>query len=261
MSGFATLDSIKKKNKKGEDGDEEQFYAGGANSQTGGGSGLSILGPRGGDNADEEDSVKRIFNRARAEQREDGGSNEGEFVAVTFYRNGFTVDGGPLRERGVRENDDFIDSVSRGVCPPELVKNGKPQNVKLEDKTEEDYVPPAYVAFGGAGTSIGGAGNTVQDEASIITPLSAADMPEVDEKEPTIRVQIKYPDNTRQVVKFNKHHTVHDLISVVHCSGKVNDRFILIAPRPPKPIEAENFTKTITEAGLANASVTVSTKI
>ena len=59
------------------------------------------------------------------------------------------------------------------------------------------------------------------------------------------------------MVKFNRHHTVHDLISVVHCSGKVASRFVLIAPRPPKPIEAENFTKTITEAGLANASVTV----
>lgn len=43
---------------------------------------------------------------------------------------------------GVPENDAFIESVSRGVCPPELVKDGQPQHVKLEDKTGEDYVPP-----------------------------------------------------------------------------------------------------------------------
>ena len=83
---------------------------------------------------------------------------------------------------------------------------GKSPNLKLVDKRGEDYKAPRYVAFGGGGKSVGG-GVKTNEEDTVIRPVSGADLPEVNENEPTIRVQIKFPDRSRIVAKFNKHHT------------------------------------------------------
>lgn len=93
-----------------------------------------------------------------------------------------------------------------GRIPPELVAMGKSPNLHVEDKRGEDYKPPRYVAFGGGGKSVGGGVKTAEED-TIIRPVSGADLPEVNEKEPIIRVQIKFPDRSRIVAKFNKHHT------------------------------------------------------
>jgi len=115
-----------------------------------------------------------------------------------MYRNGFTVDDGPLRDLTSLESRAFIASLENGdvpqgrnvmyfVCtttpllsshlltvghlalptlPAELAQagpGGRPRNleVQLSDKRGEDYVappPPAYVAFSGEGATLGGSG-------------------------------------------------------------------------------------------------------
>mmetsp|Transcript_17671 Transcript_17671/g.28596 ORF Transcript_17671/g.28596 Transcript_17671/m.28596 type:complete len:262 (+) Transcript_17671:54-839(+) len=258
MSRFATLDSMKKK--ADEDKESNEYYAGGVGSQ-GGGSGLSVIGgdgrrPTGG--AD----VNKIFSRAQEDAKEHGGNvGDQRLVSVTFYENGFVVgEDGPLRQPGIPENDQFLNDISQGYCPKELVQDGQPAALQIHDKRTEQYKPPpepAYVAFSGNGQAAGAAVSS--DDSSVITPGSSK-APTVDESEPTIRVQLTFVSNRkRMVVKFNKSHTVRDLIATIDASGNVNGQYQMLSSvrGPPKPIQASEFDKSLTDAGVAGASVSV----
>jgi len=41
---------------------------------------------------------------------------------VTLYRNGFTVEGGDLREYNTEENKEFMSELNKGYVPKELQK-------------------------------------------------------------------------------------------------------------------------------------------
>lgn len=87
--------------------------------------------------------------------------------------------------------------------PAELARTsagGKPQNleVQLSDKRSEDYVappPPAYIAFSGAGATLGGtaaavgggSGGFVFSESA----LAGVQVQAVDEAAPTTTLQVK----------------------------------------------------------------------
>ena len=64
---------------------------------------------------------------------------------VTFYDNGFTVDDGTLRDPS--ENQEFIEMIGRGMCPPELMHPGASARnpVKIDLKRERrDWTPPIF---------------------------------------------------------------------------------------------------------------------
>jgi hypothetical protein len=75
----------------------------------------------------------------------------------------------------------------------------------------------------------------------------------------TVRVQIKFPDGTREVAKFDKSHTIRHLIARVELlRPNLRAYHLLSGGRgPPKPIEPSQFDETLTNAGLAGALVTV----
>jgi UBX domain-containing protein 1 len=94
-------------------------------------------------------------------ERASGGAGPpADAVKVTFYRNGFTVGDGPLRDGKSPEDIAFMKDFEKGYCPKELQPDptskgaGKPVNISVDDKRGEDFVPPpkpAYVAFSGEG--------------------------------------------------------------------------------------------------------------
>jgi hypothetical protein len=237
----------------GDDGNE--YYAGGASQRGGGGSGLSVLGPPGG-RGGPRDPFESIVDRGRREMEQPGGGlRPGEqAVEVVFYANGFTVDGGALREPGVPENDRFLADMAEGVCPAELVRDGRPATVKVVVKRSETFKPPAYVAFSGGGQSMGaGAG-----AAGVVQPRPGAAKPApLPAGEPTVRVQLVFDNRKREVVQLAKSATVRALIAHIDASGHVAGPYqmLLAASGPPKPLT--DFAANVVDAGLAGASVTV----
>jgi hypothetical protein len=241
----------------GDDGNE--YYAGGASQRGGGGSGLSVLGPPGAGGPPHRgaaDPFESIVDRGRREMQQPGGGlRPGEqAVEVVFYANGFTVDGGALREPGVPENDRFLADMAEGVCPAELVRGGRPATVKVADKRGETFKPPAYVAFSGGGQSMGagaGAEGVVQPRAGAAKPAPPL------AGEPTVRVQLVFDNRKREVVQLVKSATVRALIAHIDASGHVAGPYqmLLAAAGPPKPLT--DFAANVVDAGLAGASVTV----
>ncbi|CDI82638.1 UBX domain-containing protein, putative [Eimeria acervulina] len=98
---------------------------------------------------------------------------------VTLYANGFTVDDGPFREFGRRENDVFIEELKAGVAPKELQQGGRQVHVLLDDRHEEKYTPPPppqYVLFGGEGQSLSGDRPSPSGAAAAASSAAAVDI-------------------------------------------------------------------------------------
>jgi UBX domain-containing protein 1 len=124
MANVFGLSSLRNKNESKDDSEDDtrnQYYAGGA-SDRGGGSGISVLGPRSGESADH---VANIIARAQAASTQSGsqagngngngnGEQPGRGHVITFYREGFTVNDGPYRRREDPENRPFLEAIERG---------------------------------------------------------------------------------------------------------------------------------------------------
>ena len=251
-------------------GNANEYYAGGAGPQ--GGSGISVVGGNGGDPSN-NDAVRQIIERARRGAEEGAGDGQRPMRTVTFYRDGFTVDDGPLRQPGEPANDAFLRSISNGMCPTELIdpETRMPADVNLVDKRGEEYsasapAAPAYVAFSGEGQTLGASAGAAAGGApgAIVVPgvetKGATPPGEIPAGEPSVRVQIRFPDNSRQVAKFRPKHTVRNLIAFVEAAGKVSGAYQLLSASStgaPRPLDASVFDQTIKDAGLAGTSVTV----
>jgi len=78
-----------------------------------------------------------------------------------LYQNGFTVENGELRQYDTEENKAFMSELNKGYVPEELRKQyNKAIGIALEDRRKEKKrlpTPPKYVAYSGAGASLGGA--------------------------------------------------------------------------------------------------------
>eukprot|EP00903_Cladosiphon_okamuranus_P009992 g9478.t1 len=256
MANFATLDSLKKedeeKEKKG-----NAYYAGGARGAGQGGSGLNVMGPppdEGGD-GDVDPDVQEIFRRA-----ESGGAAGGAAPTartITMYNGGFTVDDGPFRRLDDPANKDFIQDLTNGVVPKELESEtdpGKGADVKLVDKRNEEYVAPAYVAFGGDGQTMGSSAVAAGAVMDATAAPDAAEVPEVDAAQPATTLQIRLHDGRRVRAQLNMHHTVRHIQAIIAREGAGGVSYMLMAGYPPAPLL--DATQTLEEAGLKGASIT-----
>ena len=166
----------------------------------GGGSGTNTLPPprprdAESDSDEDGDAAGGMFARARSQNSgrasADGPAHDPSQkydleVTVTMYREGFTVDDGPYRPLTDPANGPFLQSLSKGQVPAELVTRlprppaGAPArtpeiNFRLVDRRTEDYVappPPSYVAFGGAGNVMAPA---VSGGGGLVTPTTGLD--------------------------------------------------------------------------------------
>ena len=171
---------------------------------------------------------------------------------VTFYDNGFTVDDGPLRDPS--ENQEFIEMIGRGMCPPELMHPGASARnpVKIDLKRERrNWTPPKGVkAFSGSGNKLEGAEGEGNDEGvggggdgggkalEEMKPWS------VDEKEPTTSIQIRLRDGSRLVAKFNLSHTVAHIRDFIRqANGEASaTRPLQLSGFPPEKLDDNSRT-------------------
>ena len=249
MARIASIKDLKKT----EDDDKskgQEFYAGGAGRN--GGSGVSVVGPNSGNNNNKIDNIMK-----KASEGQGGRQGGGTSFKITFYKDAFQVDDGPIRMLNDPANQKFVDEVSQGYAPKELIgQGGKAPEIDIIDKRSENAptnVQPKFKSFEGSGVSLGG--SKKKAASSTVFTVQNGKEAAVDTSKPTTRIQIKLPNGKRAVGKFNKTHTVKELVDFVNLNVSGLQSYQLLAGRPPKAIE--HCDKTLDAMGLCNASLVV----
>eukprot|EP00898_Chlorokybus_atmophyticus_P006761 jgi/Chlat1/7086/Chrsp57S06786 len=191
---------------------------------------------------------------------------------IVFYRNGFTVDDGPLRRLDDPANRSFLDSINRGERPRELepADHNVPVHVNLVRRME-DYVPPPepkYRAFAGTARTLAGSSDSTQQVTELPPPPPSSNAPtpqrapssalhdfKVDDSKPVTTLQLRLHDGTRMVARFNHTHTVGDIRRFIeHAQPGVQPAgYRLVTAFPAK--ELSDASQSIEDAGLVNAVV------
>lgn len=139
---------------------------------------------------------------------------------LTFWRNGFSIEDGPLMAYDAPGNKEILEAIELGRAPPSLfgVRYNQPLQVGVEHRTNEDYVAPPKVLkpFGGGGnrlgssvpevSSAGGSGASTPNipggfgaapqSAGASASGSGTDF-KVDDSQPTTSIQMRLGDGTR----------------------------------------------------------------
>ncbi|KAK1922381.1 glycogen metabolism-related protein [Papiliotrema laurentii] len=213
---------------------------------------------------------------------DDEDEDEGEVQVrhLTFWRNGFSIEDGPLMSYDEPGNKELLDAIHAGRAPPSLfgVRYNQPLQVVVAQKTGEDYRPPPkkpVKAFGGGGHRLGspvptvseggsghaspampggfGGGSPAPAGPSAATPSASTSTFQVDETKPTTSIQVRLGDGTRIIAKVNLTHTIADLRNFVQAARPDSRPFILQTTFPSK--ELADGTETIEGAKLQNAVV------
>ncbi|GBF89140.1 hypothetical protein Rsub_01857 [Raphidocelis subcapitata] len=267
MANIKGLSDFADKDSDSDGGDFNDYYAGGEKS------GQLIRGAPDEKKKKKDDGkgrVESLFERAKelgAEQGTEadlpstsgtaagGAAQPPKAHVVKFYANGvFTLNDGPGRAIDDPANQEFMDAVARGECPPELDPgpSAEPVTVNLL-RVEEDYVPPKYVAFGGSGRTLGGeAGASTSAPPPPAAAQPAGEWEGVDDSKPTTSLQLRLYDGSRLVARFNHTHTVADVRRFIRASRPdMAAPYTLGTAFPPAPVPDEGAS--LEAAGLLNA--------
>ncbi|KAG5053171.1 hypothetical protein AAZX31_02G253400 [Glycine max] len=183
---------------------------------------------------------------------------------VIFWRNGFSVNDGPLRRLDDPQNAPFLESIKKSECPKELEPADRRTAVHVNlTRRDEDYpepVKPRQRAFQGVGRTLGSTSSS-NDEPIQTTGASpnTAPMPTmglvVDESQPVTSIQLRLADGTRMVSRFNHHHTIRDVRAFIDASrpGGVRSYQLQTMGFPPKQLT--DLDQSIEQAGIANSVV------
>jgi UBX domain-containing protein 1 len=230
MANFGSLADMRKKEEEEakDKGKATESYVGGERS------GLAVENP--------DDHFKRMQELGQSEPA----PSEGGARQITMYRNGFTVDGGPLRTLDDPMNKKFMDDVAKGQVPEEFGASSD-VNVSVQDKRGEDYKEPT------AGYS--SSSRTPAVPAAIADPVAAKGEGSVtvDSSKPTTKIQIRFHDGSKKAQEFNQDQTVGDLRAF--CSQVTGQAMTIKGGFPPKPLTDD--AQTLKDAGLCGAAVTV----
>lgn len=199
-------------------------------------------------------------------------------IAITFWRQGFSVDDGPLRKFDDPANKPFLDDIHSGHIPRELhaLAQGAQLNVNLVDKSHEDYAPPKVVVkpFTGSGQKLGNTPSAAVDPTPHAAAASAAPpaAPSIDASQPSTSLQIRLADGTRLVAKFNVTATIGNVrafidayemmasgidllfIFLLLISARVGSKAYTLQTPMPIVVLSDN-SKTLKELGLLNATI------
>ena len=181
-------------------------------------------------------------------------------IILKMWRNGFSVNDGPLREYSDPANKSFLESIKKGQVPKELISSTRGHvDLAMEDHREEDYVKPKQsdvTPFAGTGQRLGSPVATILSSALKTVPLSGSDTApsiEINTTLPVTQLQIRLADGKRLVGKFNHTHHVSDVRDfIIHSHPEYsNVNFILMTNFPNEEITNEFVT--LSEAKLLNA--------
>ena len=181
-------------------------------------------------------------------------------VAIKFWKNGFSVDNGPLRNFNDPVNKEFLSSISKGDVPVELkhqLQNGE-VHVDMEDHGEEEYKKPKEnpKSFEGTGYTLGSPTPQVIQEFStkpVSSSSNALQSFSVDDSKPVTTIQIRLIDGTRLISKFNYDNTIGDIVNLVKNARPSTDAFYLMTTFPNKIFN--DLQMTILDAKLLNAVI------
>lgn len=137
---------------------------------------------------------------------------------LTFWRDGFSIEDGPLFRYDDPKNKDLLEAIKSGRAPPSLfgVKYNQPLQIQVSQRTGEDYVAPPKVTkpFAGGGNRLGSAAPEIAGSGSSTPGMpggmpqsssgSAAPAPpaqptafELDSSKPTTTIQLRLGDGTK----------------------------------------------------------------
>ena len=193
--------------------------------------------------------------------------------SLTFWRDGFSVEDGPLMRYDDPANQDVLRAIQRGRAPLSLmnVEPGQPADVNVFRRTDEDYVPTKKkpAPFSGAGQRLGSPTPGTLSSPTAPPPVNAppaapptsasastsAPTVNVDDSAPHTTLQVRLGDGTRLRSRFNHSHTVGDVYGFVNsASPESRTRSYLLQTTFPTK-ELKDMEQTIKDAGLINAVV------
>ncbi|XP_060068216.1 NSFL1 cofactor p47-like [Ylistrum balloti] len=290
-SRFATIGNYQTQESSSSEEDEGQaFYAGGSET-----SGQQIIGPK---KRDGKKVVDNLFKSAREHGAEEvdrsekapkksmafkgsgyrlGETEDGPAdivqgapiqssprqvdMVLKLWKDGFSVDNGELRDFHNPTNKEFLDSVSRGEVPQELIRlaRGGEVNLNMEDHRQENYVKPkeATKAFSGHGNMLGSPAPNIAVASAAAGSAAAASRSSVnvDQSRPTTSLQIRLADGSRMVAKFNHTHRVSDIRQHIVANNPqyAGAQFVLMTTFPNKELTDE--TQTLEQGKLLNAVI------
>ncbi|WVF65744.1 hypothetical protein IAT40_000476 [Kwoniella sp. CBS 6097] len=202
---------------------------------------------------------------------------------LTFWRNGFSIEDGPLLSYEDPQNQQLLQAIESGRAPPSVfgVRYNQRLNVEVAQRRREDYQPPPkkpMKAFGGSGNRLGSPAPEVISSSSpmpgglpqgILVGGSGSSTPgggsntgagtsgqtefKVDASQPTTSIQLRLGDGTRMVAKVNLTHTVGDLRNYVSAARPDSRSFVLQTTFPSR--ELSDTSETVEAAKLQNAVV------
>ncbi|CAK8538496.1 unnamed protein product [Lathyrus sativus] len=286
QSGIRTLRDVKGDQESGSGSESEEpqeYYAGGQKS------GMLVQDPtRGGHTVDD------IFDQARqvaVDAPTENSSRSRSFTGtarllsgealpsapqpvesithvVTFWRNGFSVNDGPLRRLEDPQNASFLESIKKSECPKELEPADQQIPVRLSlTRRDENYpesVKPRNTPFRGVGRTLGdrsSSGEAASEPIQTAASASSFTVPVptmglvVDESQPVTSIQLRLADGTRMVSRFNHRHTIRDVRAFIDASRTGGARSYQLQTMGFPPKQLTDLDQTIEQAGIANSVV------
>lgn len=295
-SRFATLANLSKDTGSSDEEEGQAFYAGGSEH-----SGQQVLGP----GKKKKDFVTEMFQSVKMHGAEvvepkdsgHGGKRPSTFtgtgyrlgqsandtevvqlpsasrreslpteVTLKLWKEGFSVDSGPLREYSDPDNREFLDYVRRGEVPQELLMEAKGGEVHLnmEDHRHETFVTSKVKvkAFGGKGHLLGspspttvGSTKALDEKDKVANEQEAKSSFYVDPNAPKTTVQIRLADGSRLVATLNHTQTIGDLRRYIVLARPQYEHqpFNLLTTFPSKELSDNN--QTLAQAGILNAAI------
>ncbi|GKB33108.1 plant UBX domain-containing protein 4-like protein [Tanacetum coccineum] len=178
---------------------------------------------------------------------------------IVFWRNGFTVNDGPLRRLDDPENAPFLESIRKSECPRELEPADRRSSVHVnlirrDENCPEPVVAP-QVAFQGVGRTLGRNADDAAPEANAAPTSTPSAGLVLDSTLPSTSIQLRLADGTRMVAHFNLHHTVSDIRAFINSSRPDGPRTYQLQTVGFPPQQLTDQNQTIEQAGLANSVV------
>lgn len=232
-----TLNDLKKRAKEEERKQTNSFVGGQS-------SGLAVQGPG---------ALGRLLQGLKKPAQDPGDPGE-LHIEVVLYANGFTVDGGPLRDYESPQNRIFISEMNQRRVPAELIPmlKGRRLGINLVDRKPEVYeveIPQErFQAFAGSGHILG------SPTSPTFTVNAECPGPYVNPAYPRASVLVRFYNGQKREIEVNVTTRVGVIRDFVATAAPVQGEFELMTGFPLTAVR--NLKLTVQEAGMANSAVT-----